>query len=579
MLAPALKPLAPSTLFTPSIIVQSDYTVLLERQAPGFEAARDFLVCCAELEKCPEYYFSYRITRLSLWNAAALGLEAEGIIDALTRLAKFPVPSNVISEIRDSMALWGQLRLLRIDGNYWLEVREERLAKAVAMHPHLRKLMVDPTARAINGLPCFEIQPEARGQLKVELIKLGYPVEDLAGFTAGEPFELALRPEIELRPYQIDAVQGFHRNDPLRGGSGVIVLPCGAGKTVIGMALMAHFSTSALIIVPTVSAARQWRAEILAKTTCKPEDVAEYSGQSHDIAPITIATYQILSTRRAGKSERSHLQLFEQRDWGLIVYDEVHLLPAPLFKLTASIQARRRLGLTATLIREDRREPEVFCLIGPKRFDMPWRVLETQGWIATARCFELRVPADQNMSSYYEAANKRERFRIAAVNANKQHAVAALLQRHAGEKILIIGMYLQQLEDIAQFVSAPLLDGRTPQKKRDQLFSQFRDGDLNVLVISRVGNFSIDLPEASVAIEVSGLFGSRQEEAQRMGRVLRPKQDGKPATFYVLVTAPSVEQEFAMHRQLFLVEQGYEYQIIAADSALPEGLGSLPNAA
>lgn len=536
------------------LIVQSDRTVLLETDHPSSADARHELAIFAELERAPEHIHTYRITRLGLWNARAAGHDAQFIIDSLARWSKYPLPENVTSEIKNTIDRFGKLVISRDDQGLVLESESLPILLEVASNPKVSELLEN---RIENG---FRVSAWARGQLKQQLLKLGWPAEDRAGFTPGTPHEIDLKQSgWQLRDYQLQAVEKF-----AEGGSGVVVLPCGAGKTLVGAAAMARFDTNTLILVTNTVAARQWRDELLARTSLKAEDIAEYSGASKNLAPVTIATYQILTTKKKG--ELAHLELLNARDWGLIIYDEVHLLPAPIFKMTADLQARRRLGLTATLVREDGRESDVFSLIGPKRFDAPWKDIEAQGYIAPAKCFEIRIalPDDERMK--YAISDADARFRIAATAKAKLPLLKKLLSKHPKEPTLIIGQYLDQIDEVAKELGLPKLTGETPVSEREKLFADFRSGSLPALVVSKVANFSVDLPEASLAIQISGSFGSRQEEAQRLGRLLRPKQDGRTALFYTLIAKDSVEQDFAQNRQRFLAEQGYSYEILDAES-------------
>ena len=535
------------------LIVQSDRTVLLETDHPRAKDARHELAIFAELERAPEHIHTYRITRLGLWNARAAGHDAEYIIDSLKRWSKYPVPEGVEREIRSTIDRYGKLVIDRDEDGLRLSGATPSILIEVASNRKISELLDERLENA------YRVKDWARGQLKQELLKLGWPAEDNAGFTPGTPFEISLDQSLwQLRDYQKEAVAKFEL-----GGSGVVVLPCGAGKTLVGAATMAEIKTNTLILVTNTVSARQWRDELLARTSLKEEDIAEYSGSTKDIGPVTIATYQILTTKRKG--EFAHLELLNARDWGLIIYDEVHLLPAPIFKMTADLQARRRLGLTATLVREDGRESDVFSLIGPKRFDAPWKDIEAQGYIAPASCYEVRVSLPDEVRMDYAIADQDARFRIAATADAKMPIIKELLKKHKGEPTLIIGQYLDQIEEVSQGLGIPKLTGETPIDEREQLFAKFRRGELSALVVSKVANFSIDLPEASVAIQISGAFGSRQEEAQRLGRLLRPKANGRSASFYTLVARDTVEQDFAQNRQRFLAEQGYSYEILDAD--------------
>lgn len=535
------------------LIVQSDRTVLLETDHPEAQDARHELAIFAELERAPEHIHTYRITRLGLWNARAAGHDADFIISSLERWKKYDLPEGVVQEIRNTISRFGRLRIDRDSAGLVLSADSEAILLEVSSNKKVAELLDGPTEKGMR------VRDWARGQLKQQLLKLGWPAEDNAGFTPGAPHPISLNQKgWELRDYQREAAQKFEM-----GGSGVVVLPCGAGKTIVGAAAMASIATNTLILVTNTVAARQWRDELLAKTSLTEDEIAEYSGSSKEIAPITIATYQILTTKRGG--EFAHLALLNARDWGLIVYDEVHLLPAPIFKMTADLQARRRLGLTATLVREDGRESDVFSLIGPKRFDAPWKDIEAQGYIAPANCFEVRVSLPDEQRMDYAIADSDTRFRIAATAQAKIPLIKTLLEKHQDEPALIIGQYLDQIDQVAEELNIPKLTGQTEVDERERLFKEFREGRLKALVVSKVANFSIDLPEASVAIQISGAFGSRQEEAQRLGRLLRPKQDGRSATFYTLIARDTVEQDFAQNRQRFLAEQGYSYEIVDAE--------------
>ncbi|QFG70327.1 DNA repair helicase XPB [Ornithinimicrobium pratense] len=542
------------------LIVQSDKTLLLEVDHPDAEAARRDIAPFAELERAPEHIHTYRVTPLGLWNARAAGHDAEQVVHALITHSRYPVPQALLVDIAETMARYGRLTLLKDQDRLLLRTTDRAVLAEVLRHKKIKPL----TAERVDE-DTVVVHPSERGHLKQELLKAGWPAEDLAGYVDGEAHTIDLDlgghdqlPAWELRPYQQQAVDGFWD-----GGSGVIVLPCGAGKTLVGAGAMARSQTTTLILVTNTVSARQWREELLRRTTLTEDEIGEYSGSRKEIRPVTIATYQVLTTRRKGVY--THLDLLDARDWGLVLYDEVHLLPAPIFRMTADLQARRRLGLTATLVREDGRESDVFSLIGPKRYDAPWKDIEAQGWIAPADCVEVRVTMPESMRMAYAVAEPDERYRFAACAPAKDAVVDELVARHAGEQTLVIGQYLDQLEQLSQRLDAPLITGETSVPRRQELFRQFREGEISLLVVSKVANFSIDLPEASVAIQVSGTFGSRQEEAQRLGRVLRPKGDGRTAHFYTVVARDTVDAEFAAHRQRFLAEQGYAYRIVDAD--------------
>ncbi|PAT15461.1 helicase [Corynebacterium sp. NML 120412] len=536
------------------LIVQSDNTVLLEVSHPDAPKARAALAPFAELERAPEHIHTYRITPLALWNARAAGFDAEQAVDTLERYSRFPVPQPLLISVAETMARYGRLKLFQHPAHgLVLEADEAALLTEVT-----RSKKVRPLIGSLIDATSVPVHPSARGQIKQELTKLGWPVEDLAGYVDGESHPIQLDQDgWALRDYQQYATESFWE-----GGSGVVVLPCGAGKTIVGAASMAQAQTTTLILVTNTVAGRQWRDELLRRTTLTPNEIGEYSGEKKEIRPVTIATYQVVT--RKTKGEYRALELFDSRDWGLIIYDEVHLLPAPVFRMAADLQSRRRLGLTATLVREDGREDDVFSLIGPKRYDAPWKELEMAGYIATAECVEVRTALTQEERLTYATAETRERYRLAACSKGKLGAVDKLLAQHEGQQTLIIGAYVDQLEELAARIDAPLVDGKTSTKQREQTFQAFRDGEVSTLVVSKVANFSIDLPEAAVAIQVSGTFGSRQEEAQRLGRLLRPKHDGAEAVFYTVVARDTLDAEYAVHRQRFLAEQGYAYRLVDA---------------
>lgn len=550
-------------------IVQADLTVLLEVDHPDYEPARDALAAFSELVKSPEHIHTYRITPLSLWNAAASGITAAQVLDSLTRYSRYEVPELVRTEVLEYISRYGRLVLDLHDGRYVLRSDDTVLLKMLShqrgVEQYFEGFLDDRTAL---------ISQSARGFLKQALVKVGFPVEDLAGYTPGAPLDVQLRATttggkpFSLRRYQKEAAEVFYAGGGPRGGSGVVVLPCGAGKTIVAMGAMDQVKAHTLILTANVVAVRQWIREILDKTSLHEDQIAEYTGDRKSIAPVTVATYQIVTYRKRKSEEFPHFEIFNKGDWGLIIYDEVHLLPAPVFRATAAIQSRRRLGLTATLVREDGLEEDVFSLVGPKRYDVPWRELEKQGWIATADCTEVRVelPGPQRMP--YALAGQREQYRIAAENPVKMDVLAALLELHKGDRVLVIAQYLDQLHELAGRFKLPLIEGKTPSKKREELYAKFRGGELGTLVVSKVGNFAVDLPDANVMVQLSGTFGSRQEEAQRLGRILRPKEDGSLAHFYTIVTRETRDQEFSANRQLFLVEQGYRYRIVEAAEVL-----------
>ena len=537
------------------LIVQSDKTLLLEVGHPAADDARRAIAPFAELERAPEHIHTYRITPLALWNARAAGHDAEQVVDILLTYSRYAVPHALLVDIADTMDRYGRLTIAKHPAHGLVLSTTDR----PVLEEVLRSKKIAPLVGARIDDDTVAVHPSERGHLKQVLLTLGWPAEDQAGYVDGEAHSIALREDgWHLRDYQRDAVEGFWA-----GGSGVVVLPCGAGKTIVGAAAMARAQATTLILVTNTVSARQWKAELLARTTLTEDEIGEYSGARKEIRPVTIATYQVMTTKRKGVFP--HLEVFDTRDWGLIIYDEVHLLPAPIFRFTADIQSRRRLGLTATLIREDGREGDVFTLIGPKRYDAPWKEVEAQGWIAPAECVEIRVTLPDDERLVYATAEPDDRYRLAATSPQKTHLVEHLIERHATEQVLVIGQYLDQLAEIAEHVGAPTITGETGVKERERLFEAFRRGEERVLVVSKVANFSVDLPEASVAIQVSGAFGSRQEEAQRLGRLLRPKADGRRARFYTVVSRDTVDADFAQNRQRFLAEQGYSYRIIDAD--------------
>jgi DNA excision repair protein ERCC-3 len=545
----------------PPLIVQADGAVLLETQHPEYERARERLARFAELEKSPEYVHFYRITPISIWNAAALGVTVEQVIPWMEENARFPVAKEVTERIAEWFRRYGMMRLEKASGGrLQLHCGDQDVLNEMVEHPTVEEIVeVADDGRVF--LPAVR-----RGDLKQALVRLGYPVDDRGGYQSGATmdFGLVCDDSFQLRDYQREAAAAFHMGGSDLGGCGVVVLPCGAGKTVVGIAAMDLLQTNTLVLTTNTIAVRQWVREILAKTSLTTEHVGEYTGEHKNIRPVTVATYQILTHRRGKLDAFTHLSLFDRGAFGLIIYDEVHLLPAPVFRATAGIQARRRLGLTATLVREDGRQDEVFSLIGPKRYELPWKHLEGMGFLAVARCYEVRVPLSEERQQRYAAATARHQIRIAADNEQKIDVVGVLLRQHKDDRVLVIGQYLEQLRQLAVVFDLPLITGQTNNVERDRLYSAFREGKVPHLIVSKVGNFAVDLPDANVAIQISGTFGSRQEEAQRLGRVLRPKADGGNATFYTLVSADTREQEFAKKRQLFLTEQGYAYQIVGA---------------
>jgi DNA excision repair protein ERCC-3 len=571
------------------MVVQSDRTVLLEVDNPRYQEARDALARFAELEKSPEHIHTYRLSPLSLWNAAASGLTADAILDALTSYGKYDLPGNVRADVKDYISRFGRLKLHRApDGGLLLTADDALLMLEVARQRKVRQFILEEIDEHT-----VRVNPAMRGHVKKALVDIGFPAEDLAGYVSGAALSLRLRlatlcddKPFGLRHYQADAVGAFHAEGSARGGSGVVVLPCGAGKTMVGMGVMEQLQTNTLILTTNTVAVRQWLDELADKTNLDSVEIGEYTGDLKEIKPVTVTTYQILTyhkRRKRGDDEDlwdddgngapeplssedfPHFRLFNERDWGLIIYDEVHLLPAPMFRMTAELQGRRRLGLTATLVREDGKEDHVFALIGPKKYDVPWKDLERQGWIATAHCHEIRLDMAPEQRLTYALADSKEQYAIAATDPAKFPVVQQLIARHPDDQVLVIGTYLDQLEQMARILDAPVLTGKTPVHQRQELYRQVREGSLRCLVVSKVANFAIDLPDVSVAIEISGTFGSRQEEAQRLGRILRPKKDGRPAHFYAVVMRDTRDQLFAANRQMFLTEQGYKYEILYRD--------------
>ncbi|EWC58715.1 DNA repair helicase [Actinokineospora spheciospongiae] len=540
------------------LIVQSDKTLLLEIDHASSNDARIAIAPFAELERAPEHVHTYRITPLALWNARAAGHDAEQVVDALSSYSRYPVPQPLLIDIVDTMGRFGRLTLQNSPVHGLTMASNDR----AVLEEVLRNKKIGPMLGERIDDDTVVVHPSERGRLKQMLLKVGWPAEDLAGYVDGEAHPIALREDgWQLRDYQRMAADSFWA-----GGSGVVVLPCGAGKTLVGAAAMARAEATTLILVTNTVSGRQWKRELVARTSLTEDEIGEYSGERKEIRPVTIATYQVI-TRKSG-GEYRHLELFDSRDWGLVVYDEVHLLPAPVFRMTADLQSRRRLGLTATLVREDGREGDVFSLIGPKRYDVPWRDIEQQGWIAPAECTEVRVTLTDSERLSYAVAEPEERYKLCSTAQTKIPVVKQILARHPDEPTLVIGAYLDQLDELGAALDAPVIQGSTKNKEREVLFDAFRKGELRTLVVSKVANFSIDLPEASVAVQVSGTFGSRQEEAQRLGRLLRPKGDGRQAHFYSVVSRDTLDTDYAAHRQRFLAEQGYAYRICDADDLL-----------
>ncbi len=537
------------------LIVQSDKTLLLDIDHPMSTECRRAIAPFAELERSPEHIHTYRLTPLGLWNARAAGHDAEQVIDTLIKYSRYAVPHSILIDVAETMSRYGRLRL-EMDPVHGLILITTDTA---VLEEVIRAKKIAPLLGARIDPETITVLPSQRGQIKQSLLRLGWPAEDFAGYVDGQAHDISLvQKDWKIRPYQELAAEGFWH-----GGSGVVVLPCGAGKTIVGAAAMAHAKATTLILVTNTIAARQWREELLKRTTLNEDEIGEYSGAKKEIRPVTIATYQVMTKKKNGVY--AHLDLFDSYDWGLIIYDEVHLLPAPIFRFTADIQSRRRLGLTATLVREDGMEGEVFSLIGPKRFDVPWKEIEAQGYIAPAECIEVRVNLTETERLAYATAEPENRYRSCATTRTKRGVVQVLVEKHADDQVLVIGQYIDQLDDLSETLGAPLIKGETPIKEREILFNKFRTGEIKCLVVSKVANFSIDLPDATIAIQVSGAFGSRQEEAQRLGRILRPKSDGRGAKFYSVISRDTIDQDFAQNRQRFLAEQGYSYKIIDAD--------------
>lgn len=537
------------------LIVQSDKTLLLDIDHPLSTECRRAIAPFAELERSPEHIHTYRLTNLGLWNARAAGHDAEQVIDTLLKYSRYAVPHSILVDVAETMSRYGRLRLEADPVHGLILVTTD----TAVLEEVIRAKKIAPLLGVRIDAQTVAVHPSQRGHIKQSLLRLGWPAEDFAGYVDGQHHEIDLvQNGWKIRPYQELAAEGFWH-----GGSGVVVLPCGAGKTIVGAAAMAHAKATTLILVTNTVAARQWREELLIRTTLNEDEIGEYSGSKKEIRPVTIATYQVMTKKKNGVY--SHLDLFDTHDWGLIIYDEVHLLPAPIFRFTADIQSRRRLGLTATLVREDGLEGEVFSLIGPKRYDVPWKEIEAQGYIAPAECIEVRVTLTEQERLAYATAEPENKYRHCATTVTKRKIVEELVKQHADDQVLVIGQYIDQLDELQAVLNVPIIKGDTPIKEREHLFGLFRQGKIKCLVVSKVANFSIDLPEASVAIQVSGAFGSRQEEAQRLGRILRPKADGRTARFYSVVSRDTIDQDFAQNRQRFLAEQGYSYRIIDAD--------------
>lgn len=538
------------------LIVQSDRTMLLDVHSPNANSCRDEIMAFSELVKAPEHIHTYAISAISLWNAKSAGLSTEDILVRLGRWSKFAVPQTVENYIQDVSSRFGKLILEPCleEDYYRLRITDPFIAKAVQANQKVSKMLV-PTLDDVSN--SFRIHRYNRGDAKLALIKLGYPVDDRIPLVKSE--HVAITMSCKLRDYQENAVRALLGDLGPGTGYGTIVMPCGSGKTVVGMKIMEALQTRTLILCPNVVAVHQWINEIKSKTNLSDDMVGEYSGERKEIRPITVCTYQVLTYRANKDGDFEHMKVIEAGNWGLVIYDEVHMLPAPVFKITAELQSVYRAGLTATLIREDGKEDDVFSLVGPKRFDIPWTDLSQKGWIASAYCVEVRVPLKEDLALPYAIANRREKYKLASTNDAKNSVVDSLLEKHKGESIIIIGQYLDQLKDLQKRLGFPMITGSTSNSKRDELYSRFKEGLDKVIIVSKVANFAIDLPDASVAIQISGTFGSRQEEAQRLGRILRPKRN--PCFFYSLVSKYTVEEEFSANRQKFLVEQGYHYVV------------------
>ena len=534
------------------LIIQSDRTLMLDVHSTDADECRNQIIAFSELVKAPEHVHTYHISPISLWNAASAGIAADEILDRLERWTKFPIPQNVSTFIKDISGRYGKIKLFPYnEEKYLLKVEDPFIARSIGADQNLKALV-----RKTGKPDEFEILRYDRGSAKSALIRPGYPVDDRIPLVKSDPVPLKLK--AELRDYQSLAVNSILGDMGPGTGFGTIVMPCGSGKTVVGMGIMARLQTKTLILCPNVVAVHQWISELKAKTDIDSSLIGEYSGEKKEIRPITVCTYQVLTYRTSKTDAFEHMEKIGKQNWGLVIYDEVHMLPAPVFKITADLQSIYRAGLTATLIREDGHEEDVFSLVGPKRFDIPWTDLSQAGWIANAYCIEVRVPLGEELSLPYAVGTRREKYRIASTNARKEEVIEALLAKHKGESILIIGQYLDQLKDVQMSFGFPLITGSTSNSKRDELYAKFREGTEKVIIVSKVANFAIDLPDASVAIQISGTFGSRQEEAQRLGRILRPKD--RTSFFYSVISKYTVEEEFSQNRQKFLVEQGYKYE-------------------
>ena len=559
--------------FSKPLILQSDFSLLLDVHNPLSGNAAGEIAAFAELEKSPEHIHTYRMTPLSLWNAASAGLTTEKILDTLHRFSRFPVPQSIRVYIESTISKFGKVVLTDSPFEKKLELKtdDEKVRLELFSRKTIAPLLEEKAGKIYISLL-------DRGRIKQELINIGYPVEDKASLTDGDPLSLSLRTPtaasgkpFAVRDYQEEAVNAFYRPNTPGTGYGVIVLPCGSGKTIVGINAVRKLQCATLILTTNIAAVHQWKDELLDKTTLTDDQIGEYSGAAKEIRDVTIATYQILTWRSRDREEFPHFSVFMKRKWGLIIYDEVHMLPAPVFRVVAELQAIRRVGLTATLVREDGCQGHVFSLVGPKRYDVPWKELEQSGWIASAECIEIRLDLSTEKELEYATASPRQKHRIASENPLKTEVVRELVHLFPQDKILIIGQYLDQLKDVANMLHVPIITGSTPTAQRDMLYDDFRKGKSPILAVSKVANFAIDLPDASMAIQISGTFGSRQEEAQRLGRILRPKD--RTARFFTLITRNTAEEDFGANRQKFLAEQGYSYKLIRYTA--PEDLGQI----
>ena len=575
--------------FENPLIVQGDRSLLLDVHAPLAEECRNALIPFAELEKSPEHLHTYKLSPLSLWNAASAGFTAENAIEVLQKFARYDVPQSIVMWIKEISSRFGKIKLIAgpdievpvkedsaekiIEHFLYLVADSLPVYKEIAANRTVKKLLTE-TLDGDKEAPehSFLLKLTDRGTIKQLLLQAGWPVDDKVALSDGEPLDVSLRETtcqgkpLNIREYQKNSAKALIGDKGPGTGFGTIVLPCGAGKTIVGMTIMDMLKTSTLIITTNISAVHQWIDELLDKTNLTADQIAEYSGENKEIKQVTVATYQVLTWRPDKEGPYPHFSIFHERPWGLIIYDEVHMLPAPVFRVVAELQAVRRVGLTATLVREDGCEGYVFSLVGPKRYDVPWKELERDHWIASAECIEVRVDLPVSQEIDYAVATAREKHKIASMNPDKIPIVKEIIEKCPNDKILVIGQYLDQLDEITKMLGCPIITGKTPNTERDKIYADFRQGKIRVLVVSKVANFAIDLPDASLAIQVSGTFGSRQEEAQRLGRILRPKE--QKSRFFTLITRNTVEEEFGSNRQKFLAEQGYEYKIVRYDGEI-----------